>query len=388
MSRRAEAGRVAIVGGGLAGTACALRLSERDSSRRITLYEQEGVGGTSARAIGSLTAAGTKWQRNAGVIDTPAEHLRTLLTLCEFDGEAQDLQRYRGLLRACCDAGAATLEMLAAWGLFFAGPFLEPPHPKPRMHNVVSSGAAMMALLRMRLGATRVELRERAAVLDIARNGAVFEVATASSRETFAALVVACGDRAARTGPIPALNPHATGRPIDMVEQIYGLLPHRPQYAPGLRAVAPGAPHIAPDPAFLAACELRVDAATRDVFLIVTEPQRFADEHVSTFPAIGYATLADVLATPLVHRRDPLELGPFRDVVSFVDGGLDVDESMHVLDAERTPIPHLYACGSAAVGGMRLEGHGHHLLWAAYSGSRAADALAEANEEQHALPQR
>lgn len=389
MSPRAKG--AAVIGGGLAGTACALRLVELDPARRVTLYEQDAVGGTSAFSVGSLTAAGTKWQRNAGVVDTPAEHLQTMLAMCAFDGDARDIARYHALLRACCEAGAETLEMLASWGLYFAGPFLEPPHPKPRMHNVISSGAAMMTLLRMRLESAGIDVRELTPVREINPNGGVLEIVSDVSREAFDDVVVACGDRAARVSTVPGLNPRATGEPIDMAARLCGAKTHQPQYAIGLRAVAPGAPWIEPARDFVATCDVLVDGTTipgrrfledlarfaaRDVFLLAADAARFTRERVSTFPAIGYATLADWLRTPLVHKREPLELGPFRVVVSFVDGALDVDHDMRVVGTAGVPHPNLYACGSAGVGGMRLEGHGHHLIWAAHSGLRAAEAIA------------
>jgi fumarate reductase flavoprotein subunit len=395
-----RAKRVAIVGGGLAGTACALRLAELGPDIDVTVYEQSIVGGTSAYAIGSFTAAGTRWQKTAGIEDTAAEHLETLLALCAFDGDEADRLRYRALLEECCREGAATLETLASWGLSFAGPYLEPPHPKARMHNVISSGAAMMGLLRVRLESTAVDVREQAAVRDVAREGAGFTIASGTACETFDEVVVACGDRAARTGAIPGLNPNATGEPIDMAARLSGAKAHKPQFAPGLRATAPGAPSIEPAKDFVRVCDVLVDGSTipgerflddvgafaeRDVFLRVLEPDRLAGQRISTWPGVGYATLRDVGRTPLVRRRAPLELGPFRVVVSFVDDGLDVDSQMRVIDARGAPAEHLYACGSAGVGGMRLEGHGHHLLWAAHSGLRAAAAIARGAEGQDAI---
>jgi len=245
----------------------------------------------------------------------------------------------------------------------------------------------------MRLDPTDVEVREHSPVRGIARHGDAFEIATDKSRDSYDELVIACGDRSARTGSIPARNPRATGEPIEMIADLCAAKTHRPQCAVGLRAVATGAPSIAPDPKFLAACDVLVDGATvpgrqlldepapfaaHDLFLLVTDAQRFMRERVSTYPAIGYATLADLLPTSLVAGREPLRLGPFRVVVSFVDGALDVDSAMRVLGADRAPVAHLYACGSAGVGGMRLEGHGHHLLWAAHGGLLAAHAITHA----------
>ena len=64
-------------------------------------------------------------------------------------------------------------------------------------------------------------------------------------------------------------------------------------------------------------------------------------------------------------------LGPAKLFIPFTDGGLAVDTSHRVLDAGGTPIPGLYAAGSAGQGGLLLEGHGHHLGWAFTSGRLA-----------------
>lgn len=64
-------------------------------------------------------------------------------------------------------------------------------------------------------------------------------------------------------------------------------------------------------------------------------------------------------------------LGPVRAVFVHNEGGLAVDTSHRVLDAQNSPIPGLYAAGSTGQGGLLLKGHGHHLAWAFASGRRA-----------------
>ena len=61
-------------------------------------------------------------------------------------------------------------------------------------------------------------------------------------------------------------------------------------------------------------------------------------------------------------------LGPVKSYVVFTDGGLAVSARLEVLDQAGTPIPGLFAAGSAGQGGLLLEGHGHHLGWAFISG--------------------
>ena len=91
------------------------------------------------------------------------------------------------------------------------------------------------------------------------------------------------------------------------------------------------------------------------------------------------AVTAINLRRNVAHGRTPgrLDKGPFyllgpaKLFVTFTDGGLAVDEALHVLDSGGTPIAGLYAAGSTGQGGLLLEGHGHHLGWAFTSGRLA-----------------
>jgi len=92
-------------------------------------------------------------------------------------------------------------------------------------------------------------------------------------------------------------------------------------------------------------------------------------------------TVADynaTLADPAVAAgRQPLDRGPYiamgpvRHYLNFSDSGVAVDSSLRVLGRENKPIPGLYAAGFTGMGGMLLEGHGHHIGWAFTSGRLA-----------------
>ena len=69
-------------------------------------------------------------------------------------------------------------------------------------------------------------------------------------------------------------------------------------------------------------------------------------------------------------------LGPAKAYIVFTNGGLEVSKQLEVLDQSGHPLPGLYAAGSNGQGGMLLEGHGHHLLWAFVSGRLAGQAAA------------
>jgi len=92
----------------------------------------------------------------------------------------------------------------------------------------------------------------------------------------------------------------------------------------------------------------------------------------------AYNASADRGTRPALGPGPYYALGPVKSYVVFTDGGLAVDEQLHVLDADDRPIPGLYAAGSAGQGGLLLEGHGHHLGWAFVSGRIAGRHAAHA----------
>ncbi len=64
-------------------------------------------------------------------------------------------------------------------------------------------------------------------------------------------------------------------------------------------------------------------------------------------------------------------MGPVRYYINFTDGTLAVNERLEVLGADDQPVPGLYAAGFTGMGGVLLEGHGHHLGWVFTSGRLA-----------------
>lgn len=64
-------------------------------------------------------------------------------------------------------------------------------------------------------------------------------------------------------------------------------------------------------------------------------------------------------------------MGPVLYLINFTDGGVAVSDELQVLGHEGEPIPGLYAAGFSGMGGILLEGHGHHLAWAFTSGRLA-----------------
>jgi predicted oxidoreductase len=64
-------------------------------------------------------------------------------------------------------------------------------------------------------------------------------------------------------------------------------------------------------------------------------------------------------------------LGPVSYYITFTDSGVATNEFHQVLAADGQPVVGLFAAGFIGMGGMLLEGLGHHLGWAFTSGRRA-----------------
>ena len=84
------------------------------------------------------------------------------------------------------------------------------------------------------------------------------------------------------------------------------------------------------------------------------------------------------MAAGLAWREDAdtVVLGPLVMAITLVDGGLVVNEQLRAVAPDGAPLSGLHACGSAALGGITLGGHGHHLLWAVATGERAGAQVA------------
>jgi fumarate reductase flavoprotein subunit len=133
---------VAIVGAGACGLTAATAL--REAGIECLLLERDAVpAGSSALSSGFIPAAGTRWQREAGVDDSPAA----------FAADIQAKARGRAaphLVQAFAEASAPALDLLARHGLAFEllDGFLYPGHHARRMHALRErTGAALMAAL-------------------------------------------------------------------------------------------------------------------------------------------------------------------------------------------------------------------------------------------------
>lgn len=137
MSKRNGECDVLVVGGGGSGLAAAIEAAAQGA--RVTLIEKNPeLGGTTAWSIGSFTATQTPHQIAQGIEDSPDEHFADMP---KFSGKQADRDN-PALRRLFVDNASETLRWLMGLGVVFFGPMPEPPHEKPRMHNVLPNSKA------------------------------------------------------------------------------------------------------------------------------------------------------------------------------------------------------------------------------------------------------
>ena len=149
---------VVIVGGGGSGLAAAVSAAEH-GAQVLVLERHATLGGTTSLAVGLISAAGTRLQRQAGIQDDWRDFVADMAL---FTGDLLDADN--AVLREWLARHAAdTIDWLADWGVVFAGPFPEPPHRVCRMHNAMPGAAAITRRLMLacrRLGVRAVTQAE------------------------------------------------------------------------------------------------------------------------------------------------------------------------------------------------------------------------------------
>jgi hypothetical protein len=133
---------VVVAGGGGAGLAAAIEACT--AGRTVVLLEKSAsLGGSTAWSVGSVTASATPYQTRKGIKDRPADHWREMAA---FNGEL-DPRDNPDLRRVLADAMPDTFRWLLSHGIRFYGPMPEPPHRKPRMHNVLPNAQSFIVHL-------------------------------------------------------------------------------------------------------------------------------------------------------------------------------------------------------------------------------------------------
>ncbi|MEE8444510.1 MAG: FAD-dependent oxidoreductase [Alphaproteobacteria bacterium] len=209
---------VLVIGGGGAGLAAAIEA--RAAGASVVLVEKNPeLGGTTAWSIGSFTATQTPQQLAAGIEDSPDEHFADMP---KFSGKLADRDNPE-LRRLLVDNANDTLRWLMGLGVEFFGPMPEPPHTKPRMHNVLPNARAYIRVLGRHARRIGVDIRLDTKATRFLRDGErVTGIAGAGGDIRAGALVLASGDYAAsaelkarfispEVARVDAMNPTATG---------------------------------------------------------------------------------------------------------------------------------------------------------------------------------
>ena len=118
---------VLVVGGGGAGLMAAVEAAETGAS--VLLVErQPEIGGSTAMAVGALSAAGTALQKAAGIEDSVDAHFQDYLKFIEpgRDAGEYDLE----LTRMLVELAPSVVERMVELGVELRGPQPEPPHTR------------------------------------------------------------------------------------------------------------------------------------------------------------------------------------------------------------------------------------------------------------------
>ena len=233
-----------VVGGGGSGLAAAIEARAAGASV-VLLEKNEKLGGSTAWSIGSISATGTPHQRRSGIDDNPVDHWADMPG---FAGElaARDNDALR---RVLCEEVPATFQWLLDSGISFMGPMPEPPHRKPRMHNVLPNSRAYIYHLERRARRAGVDIRLGVRISRIEfKDGRVVGAAGFRAKK---ALILATGDftsspelkarfMGAQEAKVEGVNPTATGDGQKMAEALGARIVNGDlALGPELRFIAP-----------------------------------------------------------------------------------------------------------------------------------------------------
>lgn len=207
MNGRNDRFDVIVVGGGGSGLAAAIEA--RAAGAAVLLIEKNPtLGGSTAWSIGSVTATGTPHQLRKGIVDSATDHWRDM---AGFNGDL-DPRDNPALRRVLADGIPETFRWLLAQGIRFYGPMPEPPHQKPRMHNVLPNSRSYITHLERAARHAGAVIRTGTRVVSLACEnnrvcGVDCETTDEKSLYRADAVVLAAGDFTSD----PALKAHYMG---------------------------------------------------------------------------------------------------------------------------------------------------------------------------------
>lgn len=185
---------IIVIGGGGSGLTSAI-FARKANAKVILLEKHTEVRGSTGLSIGSITASGTRLQRKAGVVDSTQSHFEDMPKfapeLAKNDNE--------GLRRVLVNNVADSVAWLESLGVTFYGPMPEPPHTKPRMHNILPNSRAYIYFLEREARRVGVDIRVNSSVEDLILNdeGRVVGVKLVNGRGSLMArkaVILASGD--------------------------------------------------------------------------------------------------------------------------------------------------------------------------------------------------
>ena len=129
---------VVVLGSGLAGTCAALEAA--DLGARVLIAEaEEKPGGRSQFSTGMIMGAGTSFQRDQGIEDSPEDLFRHYMTLNQWKVDAS-------IVRRLAEQAGPSIEWLAGLGVEILDVYYSGDEIVPRGH-VTHGGAAIMEVV-------------------------------------------------------------------------------------------------------------------------------------------------------------------------------------------------------------------------------------------------
>jgi fumarate reductase flavoprotein subunit len=193
---------VIVVGTGIAGHCAALEAL--DAGARVLMLDSEPqIGGSSRLSTGMIMGAGTRFQSERGIEDTPELLYRHYTTANQWTVQPSVARRL------CFEAGP-TIEWLNDRGVAILDVISSGEEDRPRGH-VTEGGAAIVAALSGRVGEfdrVDVALNSRVDRL-LVEKGAVTGVGLAADTVSGGAVVIATGGFAANPELVARWYPHA-----------------------------------------------------------------------------------------------------------------------------------------------------------------------------------
>src|SRR5580658_10367172 len=129
---------VVVLGSGLAGTCAALEAAGL-GARVLIVEAEEKPGGRSQFSTGMIMGAGTRFQRDQGIEDSPENLFRHYMTLNQWKVDAS-------IVRRLAEEAGPSIEWLAGRGVKFLDVYYSGDEIVPRGH-VTHGGAAIMEVV-------------------------------------------------------------------------------------------------------------------------------------------------------------------------------------------------------------------------------------------------